>query len=280
MRLLVTNDDGIEAPGILALVQALDAWVAAGTEADPRSAVVVAPSQNFSGAGAAVGDVTHMDDLAYARHHLEGVSHINCFGLEAAPALCTIVGTLGGFGPRPDVVVSGINAGVNVGRSVLHSGTVGATLTASQLGLKGLAISMQYIGADTPYATAAELAVDLLEIFPDAPERTVLNLNVPALARHALAGVRHGRSSTAGIIKSAAWGDAPTEPTEDRGTIPLRLGSAVPELGDTSDEEADDDGALVAAGFASITPLRSVREATDEGVDELVRTALGVLRRN
>jgi hypothetical protein len=62
-----------------------------------------------------------------------------------------------------------------------------------------------------------------------------------------------------------------------RGMLSLNLGSAVPELGDVSDEEPDDDGALVAAGFASLTLLRGVHEDTDAGADELVRAALAAI---
>ena len=272
MRVLVTNDDGIAAPGLLALTQALDAWVAA----DPanRQAVVVAPQVNYSGAGAAVGDMYLKPGLDYVRVALDGVTHIPCFGLDATPALCTIAGALGGFGPRFDVVVSGVNAGVNVGRSVLHSGTVGACLTGTQLGMSGLAVSVQtHAHTSVGYATAAALAVAALEDLAAAPSRTVINIHVPNVTAEDLKGVRHGRISTAGIIKSTTAGE-PSLPTAAAGKIPLTVGSAVPDLGDVSDEEPDDDGALVAAGYASVTVLRSVSEATDEASDLLARSTI------
>lgn len=272
MRVLVTNDDGIAAPGLAHLVRALDRWVAE----DPaqREAVVVAPQVNYSGAGAAVGDMYLKPGLDYVRVALDGVEHIPCFGLDATPALCAIAGALGGFGPRFDVVVSGINAGVNVGRSVLHSGTVGACLTGTQLGMSGLAVSVQTkAGTSEGFETAAVLAVAALADLAEAPSRTVINLNVPNCAVADLRGVRHGRISTAGIIKSTTSGQA-TLPLAAAGMIPLTLGSAVPDLGDVADEEPDDDGALVAAGFASITVLRSVAEATDEASDHLARSTV------
>ena len=278
VRILVTNDDGVRAPGILALARALDRWLAARPDAG-HSAVLVAPSTNFSGASAAVGDVYGLDGLNYERVALDGVEHLPCFGLDAPPALCTIVGTLGGFGPRPDLVLSGVNLGVNVGRSVLHSGTVGACLTASQLGGRGLAVSVQSTSHDAgPFDVAADLAVDLLEVVAASPVRTVLNLNVPARPRSELAGIRQGRISTAGIVKSAADGGFAELPVGTTGRLRLTLGSAVPSLGDVSDEDPDDDGALVAAGYASLTALRSVHEATSDEVEATMRAALAALR--
>jgi 5'/3'-nucleotidase len=271
VRILVTNDDGIAAPGLTALVASLDRWRARGAPGE-RELVVVAPETNHSGSGASVGEVYRRTSVAYRRHRYAGHEGVDAFGLDATPALCVLVGVLGGIGARPDVVVAGINAGVNVGRSVLHSGTVGAILAGSQLGLSGLAVSMQWT-EDAPYEVAADVAVEVLDQLVAAPARTLLNLNVPALARGELRGVRRGRISTAGIVKSAGSADGLAD-LGANGEIALRLGSAVPALGDVSDEDPEDDGALVAAGFASLTPLRSVHEDTDTGADDTLRAAL------
>src|SRR6185312_8366341 len=101
MRILVTNDDGIESPGLQALASAARA---AGHE------VVV-------------------------------------YAVPAAPAYIVILSTLGVFGPSPDLVLSGVNPGANAGRAVLHSGTVGAALTAVARGLHGMAVSLDYLAA-------------------------------------------------------------------------------------------------------------------------------------
>jgi 5'-nucleotidase len=272
VRVLITNDDGASAPGLAALAEATHAWTKRAPSGQTRELVVVAPNRNYSGAGASVGEVYARSSIAYERRHLEGLDDVECYALDASPALCVLVGILGGIGPRPDIVLAGVNAGVNVGRSVLHSGTVGAVLAGSQLGLSGLAVSIQWV-EDAPFDVAALLAVEVLDQLIAAPPRTLLNLNVPALQRHKLLGVRRGRISTAGIVK-AAGPAAGGEPLGDEGEISLRLGSAVPSLGDVSDEEPEDDGALVAAGFASLTPLRSVHEDTDTGADDAVRAAL------
>lgn len=277
MRLLITNDDGINAPGIQALTRAASAWVAA----DPanRSAFVVAPMTNQSGMSSAVGDVFSHPQVRYERRVIEGAENIPAFALDAAPALCTIVGAIGYLGERPTMVLSGINAGANVGRSVLHSGTVGAILTGAQLGLSGLAVSVQWDEAITHYETAAKIAIEVLDQFYDAPERTLLNLNVPNLGPAELKGVRRGRISRAGIIKPS--GDEATHPTlEESGELTLRFGAATPQLGDVSDEMSDEDGALVVAGYASLTPLSGVHEATDPGLDDLVRQSLDAIERH
>jgi 5'-nucleotidase len=294
VRILVTNDDGVHAPGLGALTRELARWAAAGSAGDDRQVVVVAPLANHSGASAAVGTVYERDSIAYRAVPIEGAAGVPSFGLDASPALSVIVGMLGAFGPRPDLIVSGINLGVNVGRSVLHSGTVGAALTGAQLGASGLAVSMRSGVEPEPWDTAAVLAVGLLEVLAQAPHRTVFNLNVPALPLGELRGVRRGRVGPAGIIKSAhdtsypgtgpaARGDRISggphtggEPEE--GEVRLTLGGAVPQLGDVGDEDPEDDAALVGAGFASLTALAGVREDMAEGPAEAVRAALDHLR--
>jgi broad specificity polyphosphatase/5'/3'-nucleotidase SurE len=107
----------------------------------------------------------------------------------------------------------------------------------------------------------------------------LLNLNVPNLTLHQIKGVRRGRVSTAGIVK-AAGPPAGGEPLGDEGELPLRLGAASPELGDVSDEDADEDGALLAAGYASITPVRGPHEDTDPALDGVIHSALAAIDRH
>ena len=291
MRILITNDDGIHAPGLAALTRRLARWAAEGSADDDRQLVVVAPLVNYSGASAAVGTVYERESIPYRSVSVDGAERVAAYGLDGSPALAAIVGALGGFGDRPDLIVSGINLGVNVGRSVLHSGTVGAVLTGSQLGISGLAVSLRAGSSPEEWGTAAELAVRLLPLLVEAPTPTVLNLNVPSVPMEELRGVRRGRISTAGIIKSATdpaphrpvpglsggvrrTGGGPLDGGEDEGSIVLTLGAAVPALGDTADEDDQDDGALVHSGFASLTPIVGVREAVGVTVDELMRSAL------
>ena len=179
---------------------------------------------------------------------------------------------------KPDLILSGINAGANVGRSVLHSGTVGAILSGAQLGLSGLAVSVQW-GENVHYDVAAEIAIEVLDELFRAPSRTLLNLNVPNVTREHLRGVRRGRISTAEVVM-AAGPSAGGEPLADKGEMPLLLGAASPELGDVSDEDEGDDGALVMAGYASLTPIVGPHENTDSSLDGVIHTALSVISRH
>jgi len=311
VRILVTNDDGVHAPGLAALTRALAEWAGGAPGGEPREVVVVAPLANHSGASAAVGTVFERESVAYRAVPIEGAAAVPVYGLDASPALSVIIGVLGGFGPRPDVVVSGINLGVNVGRSVLHSGTVGAALTGAQLGLRGLAVSLRTGREPNPWHTAATLAVAVLPVVAAAPPRTVLNLNVPAVELSELRGVRRGRIGTAGIIKAAhdssypggaasdgtdADADAHRDPAgapgrqpgvtlsggpgaggePEEGEVQLVLGAAVPQLGSTEGEDPEDDASLIAAGFASLTPIVGVRVDASEAGSAAVAAALSL----
>src|SRR5271169_5877236 len=275
MRILLTNDDGIGAPGLAVMARHVARWIADAAPGEARDALIVAPHVNHSGMSSAVGDVFEHPSVAYRRHRIAGAESIATYALEAPPALCAILGALGSFEVTPDLVISGINAGANVGRSVLHSGTVGAVLTAAQLGLSGMAVSVQW-GDEVHFETAGAVAVEVLDHLLAAPSRTLLNLNVPNLPGAQLRGVRRGRISSAGIVKSAGP-RAGGEPLGEEGDLPLRLGAATPSLGDVSDEAADDDGALLAAGYASLTPLRGPHEDHGQEVDDTMRAALAAI---
>jgi 5'-nucleotidase len=297
VRVLVTNDDGVSAPGLAALTRALVAWAeAAARDGEPQhEIVVVAPSTNYSGAGAAVGSVDERTTIAYEKASVSGAEGVEAYGLDASPALSVIAGALGAVGPKPDLVVSGINRGVNVGRSILHSGTVGAALTASQLGISALAVSLRAGGSPDPWESAADLAIAILPLLAAAPARTVLNLNVPALPMAEIRGLRWARVSGAGLIKAASsagsWeslnrpemeGPAAAEGARAvldgapgaRGEIVLTVGSPFPRSGDVGLAEASEDAALVAQGYAALTALRGPRADDDPELVGLLDSGL------
>jgi 5'-nucleotidase len=182
-RILVTNDDGIDSVGLHRLAQALT---------DLGQVMVVAPDREFSGAGAAIGAV-HLEKPEAARAQVEGID--DAYAVSGAPALCVLLARLGAFGPRPDLIVSGINPGANVGRSVYHSGTIGACLTGRNGGITGLAVSqgvsswdIQGQGwtdllANQKWDSAAMVAKEVARaLLASPPEKaSVLNLNVPNL---------------------------------------------------------------------------------------------------
>ena len=248
MRLLVTNDDGVTAPGIRHLAVAL---AAAG-----HDLVVAAPQVDMSGSGAALGRL-HVDEhIDVETYELPGLAGVPTFGVEGPPALAVLAARLGGFGPPPDLVVSGINPGANTGRATLHSGTVGAALTAANFGVSALAVSLEP-GETMQWDTAAALAVDGVAWLASAPERTVLNVNVPDRPVAELAGVRWATLAPFGTVRAAiAEADIP------EGAAVGTLGRLQMELRETGEVlPSDSDTALVLAGFAAITELVGIRAA-------------------
>jgi 5'-nucleotidase len=265
MRILVTNDDGFDAPGLAVLARAL---VEAGHEV-----IVVAPLSQASGAGAGIGPLhvmgggIHVESVALA-----GLEGIKVLAADALPALIVITACLGAFGSPPELIASGINPGRNVGRAVLHSGTVGAALTSVHFGLKGLATSIEVGSTPSPYESggsvhthfesAAALAVAVAAHLERAPARTVLNLNVPNLALDAIRGVRRAPLGTTGLIRAAG--------AEDGGPR-VEFDFEIPHP--AKDEQSDE--ALTGLGWAVVTPLISVAEDHRPEVAEFVASTVG-----
>jgi 5'-nucleotidase len=244
-RVLVTNDDGIASAGLHLLAAALDA---AGFDI-----TVVAPNSDRSGIGAAIGLVHADQHLDVEKVEISGYEHIAAYAIDGPPGLCVCAGRLGAFGDPPDIVVSGINPGCNTGRAVLHSGTVGAALTAQSFGCSALAVS---VAVSDPYRfdTAARLALDVLPMLLDAPARSVLNLNVPALDYDDVLGVRWARLAAFGSVRAAIAGS-----TDGKMQFELRAtGVTAP---------PDSDQGLVDAGYASLTTLVGVAEAWPAPID-------------
>jgi 5'-nucleotidase len=265
VRILVTNDDGVEAPGIAALANA--------AKRTGHDVVVVAPLIDWSGASAAVGAFYQRDGVEYRTFNIDGLEDTPVYGVDGPPALGVILACVGGFGPRPDLVLSGINHGVNVGRSALHSGTIGAVLTAAQFGVRGLATSIRYGEDPVPWETPARLAQAFVPFLETAPIATVFNLNVPNVGWNELQGVRSarlGRGGTIRAVKYEADGEEPNTtahamPRGPRGTLLLDL--AIPGLAGKSsqdeNEPSDVDALLIGRNFATLTPLVGVHEANN-----------------
>jgi len=245
VRLLVTNDDGIESEGIQVLARHLDA---AG-----HDVVVVAPDRNYGGSGAALGDLRPDVGLAVERVAVDGLADGECWALDGPPALTVVAALLGAFGPPPDLVVSGINAGLNTGRSILHSGTVGAALTGQNFGLSGLAVSIDS-GDAWHWDTAAIIATSLIGQVADGPPRSVLNLNVPARRLAEVEGIRWARLAPFGAVRAAI-----ATRTDDEVQFELTAGH---------DPDPDTDQGTVEAGWAAVTTLVGVAEAWPAGRDD------------
>ena len=254
MRVLVTNDDGVNSPGIHAL--------AAAMATTPHDVFVAAPSEDMSGTSSSIGRF-HVDrHIDVDKISLPGAEGLEAYAVVGPPALCVITAQMGGFGDPPDLVVSGINPGPNTGGATLHSGTVGAALTGANFGLSGLAVSMA-VGKPYHWETAAVLAVAAFEWLADQPPCTVLNLNVPNVPLSDVKGVRWGGLARFGSVRTAL--------IESQGG---RLQMEFSE--DDRDLEPGTDAWLVRHGYASVTTLTGV-EATAPPADvaDAVAAALG-----
>lgn len=263
MKILVTNDDGVASPGLHALAAAV---AAAG-----HDTMVVAPASDMSGAGASIGRIHADEHLEAERVELPGAEQVPAYALDGPPGLCVLAARLGGFGDAPDVVVSGINPGCNTGRSVLHSGTVGAALTAANFGGRGLAVSIDVTGSGGPghWSTAAMVAAGALDWLLAAPDRTVLNLNVPDRPFDEVLGARWATLAAFGTVRSAV-----VEPAPNGGRLQVELRPSNVEL------PPDSDTALVNEGYVAVTTITGIQATSPVDVDGIVGQLFGEGRRS
>jgi len=269
MRILVTNDDGIDSVGLHVLARAMT----------PHGDVtVVAPDREYSGAGAALGAL-HLMQPEVQRRFIEGVPQ--AWALNGAPALCVLYARLGLFDGRFDLVVSGINPGANVGRSVYHSGTVGAALTARLGGINDIAVSQAVDGFGVEgqgwdemvrgqrWHTAAAVASSMVASLVAAPPTTpvVLNVNVPNLE---LDEIKGWRRAIVGTVPPRAMSSATMEAREGHeGTFNVRM-----TWGDPVELPIETDGGAVEAGEVAVTYLGKLEGLTGlEGEDAAGATA-------
>ncbi|HEY5649835.1 MAG TPA: 5'/3'-nucleotidase SurE [Acidimicrobiia bacterium] len=239
-RLLVTNDDGIESPGIRMLARRL---------AVDFDLVVVAPQEDMSGTGTALGRFDPASGVGMVKHDLEGVDE--AYSVDGPPGLAVLSSALGAFGRKPDMVVSGINAGLNTGHSVLHSGTVGAALTARSLGMCGLAVSLER-SDPWQWPTAAEVAASAVGWLARRGRGAVLNVNVPGRPLEDVRGTTWADLDAFGHIR-VATANVPG------GLLEFDVRSS------TTGEDPRSDTALCRAGYVTITLLESIEPAPAPG---------------
>ncbi|WP_309108631.1 5'/3'-nucleotidase SurE [Arthrobacter sp.] len=242
-HVLITNDDGIGSPGLHALAAAA---VGAGL-----SVVVAAPASEASGSSSSITAVEQDGRISIEERQLVDLDGVEAYAVHGAPAFITMIATHGAFGPPPDIVLSGVNRGANVGRAILHSGTVGAALTAGVNDGRGLAVSLDTgLNPDAlHWDTAARLAIGLLPFLMEQDAGSVLNLNVPNSAGPELPEYRTATLTRFGIVQTTL---------AERDQHHVRLAIA-----DTTEEpDPDSDAALLAAGFATVTAIQPVTGTT------------------
>jgi 5'-nucleotidase len=237
VRLLLTNDDGIRSPGLHAL--------AAHLHEAGHDVVVAAPADDMSGASAAIGRLHADEHVEVTNVEIPSTAGLSGFAVAGPPGLAAMAACLGAFGDPPDIVVSGINAGLNTGHSVLHSGTVGATLTAQNFGRCGVAVSLEptdpwYWATACTYTSAA-----IAWLGDGAPTRTVVNVNVPGRAPKDVKGVRWAKLDQFGSVRAAVADSG-------EGGLQFEFRATGAEL------DPDSDTALVAQGFVTFTTIQGV----------------------
>ena len=193
-RVLITNDDGIHAPGLACLAHAV---LRHGYDV-----VIAAPAKQSSGSSASIVAEEADGRIAIERRTLSGLESVPAFAVHGGPGLIALIAARGAFGDPADVVASGVNHGANVGRAILHSGTVGAALTGGLNGAWGVAVSLDVGIKPTEFHwdTAADEAVALIPALMDHPRGTVINVNAPNRLQHR--GVKEASLAPFGIVQT------------------------------------------------------------------------------
>ncbi len=238
MKILISNDDGYQAPGIVALYEALR------SVADVE---VVAPEQNNS----AKSNALTLHSPLYVHRAANGFRYVN-----GTPADCVHIALTGLLGYRPDLIVSGINNGANMGDDTIYSGTVGAAMEGYLFGIPAIAFSQTEKGwahLDAAAHHARDLVLQLMTLPASSPALLniaspwLLNINIPNLPVDAVQSAKVCRLGRRHAAESVIQQDSP------RGETMYWIGNAGP----VKDDGEGTDFAATASGHISITPLKA-----------------------
>ena len=234
MHILVTNDDGVTAPGLLALAQAMRPF---------GDITILAPDRNWS----ASGHVKTLDRPLRIREVTlaDGTAALTSDG---APSDCVALALLGVIERPIDLVVSGVNPAPNMGHDVTYSGTVTAAMEAVIAGVPGIAVSFGEYRLSYDFEVAAEVAARVLRtvLARDLEPTMLLNVNVPARPLAEIAGIRTTRQGL------RVYRDVLDERHDPRGRPYYWIGGEEP----TGVPDDGTDFGAIAQGFVSVTPLQ------------------------
>jgi 5'-nucleotidase len=234
LTILLTNDDGIYAPGLAALYRELKHL---------GEVKVVAPESEQSAVGHAISLIT---PLRVKEVSLNG--GVEGWAVNGTPADCVKIALAELLPSPPELVVSGINLGPNVGINVLYSGTVSAATEAAILGVKGAAFSLNSYDMGADFTGAARLARQLLEQIRNWTgwnNGVCLNINLPDLPRAEVKGVRITRQDTGPLVEHF-----------ERRVDPRRhVYYWLAEINERRELDPDSDYGALAQGYISITPI-------------------------
>nr|WP_145551457.1 5'/3'-nucleotidase SurE [Variovorax boronicumulans] len=231
MKILICNDDGYQAPGVAALYEALK---------DVADVEVIAPEQNNS----AKSNALTLNAPLYVHQGANGFRYVN-----GTPADCMHIALTGLLGYRPDLVVSGINNGANMGDDTIYSGTVGAAMEAYLFGIPAVAFSQTEKGwqhLDAAGATARALVQQLMQQHAVGDAPWLLNVNIPNRPLDQLKPAKVCRLGRRHAAERVITMDSP------RGETMYWIGGA----GAAKDGADGTDFHATAQGHVSITPLQ------------------------
>lgn len=242
-RALVTNDDGIDAEGLTVL--------ACAAREIGLEVVVAAPIRESSGTSAGLTATEDEGGVLVETRELPGLPGTPAFAVAAHPAFIVLAAAQGAFGPPPDVVLSGVNDGANIGRAVLHSGTVGAALTGALHGARAMAISLAVSLEPTRPRRWDSVRTVLHVILPlvlGLPPGATLNVNVPDRPVGQLGELR--------CVPLARIGTVQTRIEQFASNQLRRVTAPLPD-----NPEPGTDAAVLAAGHPTISELSPVEDA-------------------
>lgn len=251
MLLLLTNDDGVDAPGLWALIHTACRFTDIET-------VVVAPDRERSATGHAIS----IHQPVEVRQHRKD-RRLRLYSTGGTPADCVKVAVEGILGRLPDFVISGVNRGPNLGQDVFYSGTVSAAMEGAFMGIRAMAVSVTAF-ENLDYGSAASFAVDWARRSHDEEEWPALvNVNVPAIPGESISGVAVTR------LGRQRYRDVFMRRTDPRGRTWFWLGGTVLE----GDAVEDTDICAISRNLISVTPLTT--DLTDfAGIESLAGKAL------
>ena len=230
--IMISNDDGVDAPGIKAL---------ATVAARHGEVIVVAPDGPNSGKS---HSFTVMDELRV--REVAGYGKASCFAVKGTPVDCVKIGYFGLAKRKPSLFLSGINHGSNTSVSVHYSGTLGAAREAAMLKVPSIGLSFANSHEDADLAEACRVADTLISTFfaGELPDADYMSVNIP---RGRVSGIKFGR------LASGRWIERPTHYQNIFGNDLYWLDGRF-ENDDNGDKSTDE--GIIGDGWASITPLR------------------------
>ncbi len=241
MNILVTNDDGIDSPGILSLVKAMKKL---------GNVFVVAPDRQQSAVG---HSLTVAIPLRVTKFHREG--KMFGYAVTGTPSDCVKLAISSLLDNKPDLIISGINHGQNTSINIIYSGTVSAATEGALLGIPAIAVSLDAYSYKADCSIAAEYAVEIAMLalnhsidsgYSSLSEGTLLNVNVPALSKNEIKGIKFTRQS------KNIWEDKFEKRTDPFGWEYYWF------AGEIKDKEnnIETDYTALRAGYVTVTPVK------------------------